>query len=116
MDALEIDAADVGGVSWGGLIALELALAAPARVRRLLLVDAAHPPDAVAAGRYGALVQPTWLVWAEEDPILPLTSGQALAASLPHCELHVLGGRTHWPHHLHPEAFNEMAVAFLVGS
>ena len=44
MDALGIGTADVGGVSWGGLIALELALAAPERVSRLLLVDAACQP------------------------------------------------------------------------
>jgi pimeloyl-ACP methyl ester carboxylesterase len=113
MDALNIGTADVGGVSWGGLIALELALAAPERVSRLLLVDAACQSALVAAGRYDAVAQPTWLAWAEDDPILPLTSGQALAASLPQCKLHVLGGRTHWPHHLHPDEFNEMAVAFL---
>jgi len=113
MDALNIGTADVAGVSWGGLIALELALAAPERVSRLLLVDAACQPAIVAAGRYNAVAQSTWLAWAEDDPILPLTSGQALAAALPKCELHVLGGRTHWPHHLHPDEFNEMAVAFL---
>ena len=113
MDALGVGTADIGGVSWGGLIALELALAAPERVSRLLLVDAACPAEIVATGRYDAVTQPTWLAWAEEDPILPLTSGQALAASLPNCAFHVFGGRTHWPHHLHPDEFNELAVAFL---
>jgi len=79
----------------GGLIALNWRWPQPARVSRLLLVDAACQPAVVAAGRYDAITQPTWLAWAEEDPILPLTSGQALAASLPNCELHVLGaGRT----------------------
>jgi pimeloyl-ACP methyl ester carboxylesterase len=116
MDALGVETADVGGISWGGLIALELALIAPERVSRLLLVDAACQPEAVATGRYDAVTQPTWLAWAEEDPILPLTSGQALAASLPNCTFHIFGGRTHWPHHLHPDEFNEMAMTFLTGS
>ncbi len=116
MDALRVEIADIGGVSWGGLIALELALAAPERVSRLLLVDAACRAEDVAAGRYDAVTQPTWLAWAEEDPILPLASGQALAASLPNCDFHVFGGRTHWPHHLHPDEFNDLAATFLTGS
>ena len=115
LDALDISHADVGGVSWGGLIALELALAAPERVGRLLLVDAACQPEDVAAGRYAALAQPVWLAWAEDDPVLPLSLGRALAAALPNCSLHVFPGRTHWPHHLHPDAFNEAAVMFLGG-
>jgi pimeloyl-ACP methyl ester carboxylesterase len=88
-------------------------LVAPERVSRLLLVDAACQPAAVAAGRYDAVSQPTWLAWAAEDPIVPLTSGQALAVALPNCELVVFEGHTHWPHHLHPDEFNEIAVTFL---
>lgn len=113
MDALGIAQADLGGVSWGGFIALELALAAPERVGRLLLVDVACRPEDVAAGRYAALPHPIWLAWAAEDPLIPLAQGKALAATLQHCEFHQFPGRTHWPHHLHPEEFNEKAVAFL---
>jgi pimeloyl-ACP methyl ester carboxylesterase len=114
MEALDIVRADVGGVSWGGFIGLELALAAPERVDRLLLVDAACRPEDVAAGRYAAVTQPTWLAWADEDPIIPLSLGRALAAALPNCSLHTFPGPTHWPHHLHADAFNEIAVAFLL--
>jgi pimeloyl-ACP methyl ester carboxylesterase len=113
MDTLDIARADVGGVSWGGLISLELALAAPERVNKLLLVDAACRPEDLAAGRYAAVTQPVCLAWAEEDPIIPLSLGRALAAALPNCSLHTFPGSTHWPHHLHEDAFNEMAVAFL---
>jgi len=113
LEALDIPHADIGGVSWGGFIALELALAAPERVDRLLLVDAACRPEDLAAGRYAAVTQPVWLAWAEEDPIIPLSLGRALAAALPNCSLHLFPGSTHWPHHLHEDVFNEMAVAFL---
>jgi len=113
MDTLDIPHADIGGVSWGGFIALELALVAPERVDRLLLVDAAGRPEDVAAGRYAAVTQPVWLAWAEEDPIVPLSLSRALAAALPNCSLHLFPGSTHWPHHLHADAFNEAAVAFL---
>ena len=116
MEVLDIPRADVGGISWGGFIALELALAVPERVDELLLVDAACRPEDVAAGRYAAVQQPVWLAWAEEDPLIPLSLGRALAAALPNCSLHLFPGSTHWPHHLHPEAFNEQAVAFLTGT
>jgi len=49
MDGLGLASAVVGGVSWGGLVAAEVALAAPDRVDRLILmntpmdIDAAHP-------------------------------------------------------------------------
>ena len=97
----------------GRVIGLELALAAPVRVERLLLVDAACRPEYLALERYGAVTQPVWLAWAEEDPIIPLSLGRALAAALPNCSLHTFPGSTHWPHHLHADAFNEAAVAFL---
>jgi pimeloyl-ACP methyl ester carboxylesterase len=113
MDTLDISRADIGGVSWGGYIALEFALAAPERVDRLLLVDAACRAEDLVAGRYAAVTSPVCLAWAEEDPIMPLSLGRALAAALPNCSLHTFPGSTHWPHHLHADDFNEMAVAFL---
>lgn len=113
MDTLDIPSAVIGGVSWGAFIALELALVAPERAQALLLVDAACPPDEIAAGRYAGVAQPVWLAWAEDDPVIPMTVGRALAASLPACEFHLFPGRTHWPHHLHTDAFNEAAVTFL---
>jgi pimeloyl-ACP methyl ester carboxylesterase len=113
MDALDIPHADIGGVSWGGFIGLEFALAAPERVDCLLLVDAACRSEDLANGRYAAVTQPVCLAWAEEDPIIPLSLGRALAAALPNCSLHTFPGSTHWPHHLHEDAFNEMAMAFL---
>jgi pimeloyl-ACP methyl ester carboxylesterase len=115
MAALGIGRADIGGVSWGGLIALELALRAPERVGKLLLVDAASRPEDLAAKRYAAVSHPTLLVWAREDPIIPVQIGRALAAQLPDCAFRIFEGSTHWPHHLHPDEFNELAVEFLVG-
>ncbi len=116
MDVLDISQTDIGGVSWGGLIALELALVAPEKVGKLLLVDAACRAEDVAAGRYAAVAQPAWLAWAEDDPVIPAALGRRLAATLPNCTFHLFGGRTHWPHHLHPDEFNELAAAFLTSS
>jgi pimeloyl-ACP methyl ester carboxylesterase len=113
LDTLDVTRASVGGVSFGGYIALELALAAPERVDKLLLVDAAVPPANIEAGRYAAISRPTCLFWADQDPLIPVQHGRALARALPNCEMHILPGSTHWPQHLHPEEFNEIALAFL---
>ncbi|HEY1915095.1 MAG TPA: alpha/beta fold hydrolase [Streptosporangiaceae bacterium] len=50
LDALGIARADVLGFSYGGMIAARLALAAPGRVRRLIVASASLlpvPPDAL---------------------------------------------------------------------
>lgn len=41
MDAEGLQTATIGGVSWGGLVALQTALDAPERVERLILVNSA---------------------------------------------------------------------------
>ncbi|MGY5050405.1 alpha/beta fold hydrolase [Streptomyces sp. 900105755] len=49
LDALEIEQADILGFSYGGLIAQRLVLAAPKRVRRLVVASSSVlpvPPDA----------------------------------------------------------------------
>lgn len=60
MDGLGLETATVGGVSWGGLVAAEVALASPGRVSRLILMntpmdlDAAHPRGADRFIAFGA--------------------------------------------------------------
>lgn len=53
MESLEIRSADILGVSFGGMIAMQLALARPDLVRSLIL--AACPPEIPEAGREGIL-------------------------------------------------------------
>ncbi len=113
LDTLDVTRTTVGGVSFGGYIALELARLAPERVDKLLLVDAAVPLQQVEANRYAAVEQPVCLFWADQDPLIPIEHGRRLARTLPRCELHILPGSTHWPQHLHPEEFNELALEFL---
>jgi len=50
LSALEIDQCDVIGLSWGGLLAQQLALIAPRRVRRLVLANTTFGLGALPAG------------------------------------------------------------------
>ena len=145
------------GTSYGGNLAIEVALAAPERVMALWLMgcNPAAPqtggpdlagglearPDAVfdmlaglvvhknaaaeaaifkamaqrvggpagaaqaralgvrreAASRLGALTMPTLVLWGEQDALVPVAVGQALAAALPRAQFEVLPGCGHLP-------------------
>lgn len=73
MDALEIEAATVVGMSQGGYIALRMALAQPSRVERLGLIDTqAVAASAEEKAGYGALFE-QWLAHGPTDELaLPL--------------------------------------------
>ena len=76
LDALtqDLPAFDLVGHSWGGLVALRFALAYPARVRRLAIVEAPIPPS-TAIDLLGPDVTPEGLVAA-----LPESLRQAVAS------------------------------------
>ena len=145
------------GTSYGGNLAIEVALAAPERVTALWLMgcnpaapQAGGPdlaggleatPDAVfdmlaglvvhkdaviqaatfkamakrvggpagaaqaralavrqeASSRLDALTMPTLVLWGEQDALVPVAVGQALAAALPRAQFEVLAGCGHLP-------------------
>jgi 3-oxoadipate enol-lactonase len=80
LDALGIGAAHVVGLSMGGVIALEMALQAPARLRSLVLADtfAWHPDSAAIMERMrGALASLTMRAFAEQRVDVLLGPGAA---------------------------------------
>jgi pimeloyl-ACP methyl ester carboxylesterase len=115
MDTLDVASADVGGVGWGGCIALELALAAPEAAGKLILVSPEIASDEIAAVRYAGVTHPAWLAWSGGDPDLPPEAGRGLVEALPGASLALFEGNSHWPHQDQAEAFNELAVQFLKG-
>lgn len=114
---------DLVAQSMGGVIAARIALAFPAKVRRLVLTVTSGGVDMAAFGAsdwrpaYRAeypeaaewiyersagaplpverIAQPTLLLWGDDDPISPLGIGQHLARTLPNATLHVLAGGDH---------------------
>lgn len=109
--------------SMGGYIAMKAALAAPERVRRIVLTATsagvpmgalgasdwrasyrAHFPQAAEwiagptedlSARLPEVTAPTLLLWGDNDPISPVAAGERLLALLPDAELHVLKDADH---------------------
>ena len=50
-----------------------------------------------ALSRLGALTMPALVLWGEEDALVPMAVGQALAAALPGAQFEVLSGCGHLP-------------------
>jgi len=85
MDARGIDVADVAGWSMGGFVAQALAAAAPARVRRLVLLSTdAGGPGATAArpGVWNALIDHSGTPREQATRLLGLLFPVGLAASI----------------------------------
>jgi pimeloyl-ACP methyl ester carboxylesterase len=122
MDAEGLRTAIVGGVSWGGMVALELVLAAPERVDRLILVDSA------GVGYYSeekmeSISCPTLVVWGEDDSVIPVVNAAWFGAAIPDCHVETIPDVTeqegvppwgsHHPMRFRPDEFNRIAVEFL---
>ncbi|MGQ9585188.1 MAG: alpha/beta fold hydrolase [Anaerolineae bacterium] len=115
-----LETATFGGVSWGGTIALTLALSAPERTARLILVDAASP---FSQKELGSIRCPTLIVWGEDDHVIPVESGHRLARAIPGARLEIIPDVTqvpgappwagHHPMRFRPEAFNPILSKFL---
>ena len=112
----------VGGVSWGGMIALELALTAPERVKRLILVDSAGLGYYSEAQLEGIVCQ-TLVVWGEDDIVLPLVNAAWFGAAIPNCRVEVIPEVTaregvpawggHHPMRFKLAEFNRIVTEFL---
>jgi pimeloyl-ACP methyl ester carboxylesterase len=132
---------DLVAQSMGGMVALKVALAAPAKVRRLVLaVTSGGLPIADAADwreeyrrdfpsaaswittvredmshRLSAVLSPTLLLWGDRDPISPVPVGERLAQLLPNSRLHVVKGGGHDLAISHADEIAPIVVRHLTG-
>ncbi len=63
--------------------------------------------------RWADITQPALLVWGRDDQVVPLRSGEEIAAVMPASQLVVLDQCGHWPQYEQPEAFHEAVLPFL---
>lgn len=122
MDAEGFQSATIGGVSWGGLIALQVALEAPDRVDRLILVDSAGAGH-VTEEQLESITCQTLVVWGEDDSVIPLATAAWFGAAIPHSRVETIPDITiqpgvpawggHHPMRFKPQEFNEIVVDFL---
>jgi pimeloyl-ACP methyl ester carboxylesterase len=122
MDAEGLQTATIGGVSWGGLVALQAALEAPERVERLILVDSAGAGQ-LAEEQLESITCQTLVVWGEDDSVLPLATAAWFGAAIPHSQVETIPDVTaqpgvpawggHHPMRFRPQEFNEIVVRFL---
>jgi pimeloyl-ACP methyl ester carboxylesterase len=122
MDAESLSTATIGGVSWGGLVALQAALSAPGRVERLILVDSAGA-GYLTEEQLESIGCPTLVVWGEDDSVIPLATAAWFGAAIPNCLVEAIPDVTaqpgvppwggHHPMRFKPQEFNEIVTRFL---
>ena len=110
LDGLGIDkVAALMGKSWGGGVALELALDYPERVGKLILTAPAFQQFSLLS----EIKQPVLLAWAADDPIIPIQTADEYVRGLHHCQLveYETGGHSAAPKNA--EDFALKAIKFL---
>ena len=65
------------------------------------------------AGRLSEIRQKTRIIWGEQDRIIPISQGQALAAAIPGSQLQVIGQCGHLPYLEKPEELVRLVKDFL---
>jgi len=110
------------GHNWGGLLAWRAGIIGGRRVEKLVLV-AAEGAQQLSQSLSGDLSVPTLIIWAEDDPYLPVTDADLFANAIPNSRKHIfpgLGDSGGQPVLNHPQApqlagkvFNDVLVKFL---
>lgn len=104
--------ASIMGKSWGGGIALELAIRYPKMVRNLILsAPAYHEFD-----RLSYLKQPVLLAWSKDDPVIPYSTAGLFTRAIPLIKLvtYESGGHSAGPKNA--DDFAPLAIELLLSS
>lgn len=109
VDALGASRATLMGKSWGGGVALHVALEHPARVAKLILTAPAFRDF----GRLDQLRQPVLLAWAKDDSVIPIGHAQEYAERLPDVRLETYESGGHSAAPENAGDFAPKAIAFL---
>ena len=88
IDAMKIDKAAFAGYSWGGQVALEVAINWPERIESLLLVASTY--DKGQLPKLSKVRKPSLVIWAEDDLVTQLKGGYLLRDAIRTSRLEVL--------------------------
>jgi hypothetical protein len=88
LDDMRVEKASFAGYSWGGQVALEVAIDWPERVDSLLLVASTY--DKGQLPKLSKVRKPSLIVWAEDDLVTQLKAGYLLRDSIRTSRLEVL--------------------------
>jgi 2-hydroxy-6-oxonona-2,4-dienedioate hydrolase len=86
---------------------------AAAAMRKALVLQTPQARRRNLFTRWAEIGQPTLVVWGRDDRIVPLRSGEEIAAAVPGARLVVLDGCGHWPQFEKPERFHAAVLPFL---
>ena len=111
LDGLEVETAVLMGKSWGGSVALDVALNRPARVARLILTA----PARLNLDGLAGLQQPVLLAWAEDDPVIPYQQAAKFVRVIPNIQLESYPTGGHSAAQMNVEDFAPKAIEFLKG-
>jgi pimeloyl-ACP methyl ester carboxylesterase len=88
MDKLGIPKATLVGTSWGGQVALEVAIDWPERVENLILISSTY--DKPQLQRLKKVGRPTLIIWAEDDLVAQVKAGYNLRDAIRTSKIQVL--------------------------
>jgi hypothetical protein len=88
LDVMKVERATIAGYSWGGQVALEIAIGWPSVVENLILVASTY--DKSQLPKLAKVARPSLVVWAEDDLVTQLKAGYLLRDALRTSRLEVL--------------------------
>jgi pimeloyl-ACP methyl ester carboxylesterase len=97
MERLGIQKAIFVGTSWGGQVALEVAINWSQSVEELILISSTY--DKSQLPKLKGVKKPTLIIWAEDDLVAQLKAGYLLRDSIRTARLEVLGAVAKNPHY-----------------
>jgi pimeloyl-ACP methyl ester carboxylesterase len=97
MERLGIQKAIFVGTSWGGQVALEVAINWSQSVEELILISSTYDKSQLL--KLKGVKKPTLIIWAEDDLVAQLKAGYLLRDSIRTARLEVLGAVAKNPHY-----------------
>ncbi|MDA4113317.1 MAG: alpha/beta hydrolase [Thaumarchaeota archaeon] len=97
MERLGIQKAIFVGTSWGGQVALEVAINWPQSVEDLILISSTYDKSQLL--KLKSVKKPALIIWAEDDLVAQLKAGYLLRDSIGTARLEVLGAVAKNPHY-----------------